>query len=178
MKRQKFVVILLVGILLAVIAIPVSPKGDADKETQPEEALQSSNDSYEHTLEKRLENLLGEVDGVGSVKVMLTLRTSAEKVIEKDRESTSQTVEETDAQGGTRVTKDSSTGTSTVYDSGEGNTQSPYVSKEISPEIEGVIISAQGGGNAVVVKNITEAVQALFDVDTHKIKVMKMNQSK
>ena len=34
-------------------------------------------------------------------------------------------------------------------------------------------VIAEGGNNAVVVKNITEAVQALFDVDTHKIKIMK-----
>ena len=32
-----------------------------------------------------------------------------------------------------------------------------------------------GGDNAIVIENITEAVQALFGVDTHKIKVMKHN---
>lgn len=40
-------------------------------------------------------------------------------------------------------------------------------------EVEGVAVIAQGGGNAVIVKNITEVVQALFDVETHKIKVIK-----
>ena len=30
--------------------------------------------------------------------------------------------------------------------------------------------------DAVVVKNITEAVQALFEIDTHKIRIMKKNQ--
>jgi stage III sporulation protein AG len=43
--------------------------------------------------------------------------------------------------------------------------------------VEGVVVIAEGGGNAVVIKNITEAIQALFDVDTHKIKVMKRNQT-
>ena len=36
-----------------------------------------------------------------------------------------------------------------------------------------VIVIAEGGDNPVVIENITEAVQALFGVDTHKIKVMK-----
>ena len=49
------------------------------------------------------------------------------------------------------------------------------VKKEMTPKIEGVVVIAQGGDDPVVMKNITEAVQALFDVDTHKIKVMKMN---
>ena len=44
-------------------------------------------------------------------------------------------------------------------------------------EVEGVAIIAEGAENAVAVKNITDVVQALFDVDSHKIKVMKGNQN-
>ena len=44
-------------------------------------------------------------------------------------------------------------------------------------KVEGVAIVAEGGDNAVVVRNITEVVQALFDVDSHKIKVIKGNQT-
>ena len=43
--------------------------------------------------------------------------------------------------------------------------------------VEGVAIVAEGGDNAVVVRNITEVVQALFNVDSHKIKVIKGNQT-
>ena len=39
--------------------------------------------------------------------------------------------------------------------------------------VEGVAIVAEGGDNAVTVRNITEVVQALFHVDSHKIKVIK-----
>ena len=39
---------------------------------------------------------------------------------------------------------------------------------------EGVLISAEGGGNPVVVQNIQEAVMALFQVDAHRIRIMKM----
>lgn len=45
-------------------------------------------------------------------------------------------------------------------------------------KVEGVAIVAEGGDNAVVVRNITEVVQALFNVDSHKIKVIKGNQTK
>lgn len=44
--------------------------------------------------------------------------------------------------------------------------------------VEGVVILAEGADNAVVVRNITEVVQALFDVDSHKIKVIESNQNK
>ncbi|MBQ8559688.1 MAG: hypothetical protein IJ439_06895 [Tyzzerella sp.] len=43
--------------------------------------------------------------------------------------------------------------------------------------VAGVAVVAEGGDNAVIVRNITEVVQALFDVDSHKIMVMKGNQT-
>lgn len=47
--------------------------------------------------------------------------------------------------------------------------------KKIEPEIEGVLVAAQGGGDETVVNEITYAVQVLFDVPVHKIKVVKMS---
>ena len=60
-----------------------------------------------------------------------------------------------------------------VYEQNSDGSQSPYVSMELSPEIEGVVVIADGGDDAVVIRNITEAVQALFGVEAHKIKIMK-----
>ena len=50
--------------------------------------------------------------------------------------------------------------------------------QELEPRVEGVIVIAEGGGNAQVKQNILEAVQALFSVEAHKIKIMKMEGSK
>ena len=41
-------------------------------------------------------------------------------------------------------------------------------------EITGVLIAAEGADNPVTVQNIQQAVMALFQVDAHKIKIMKM----
>lgn len=41
--------------------------------------------------------------------------------------------------------------------------------------VEGVAVIADGGENPVVVQNIIEVVQALFHVESHKIKVIKSN---
>ena len=55
---------------------------------------------------------------------------------------------------------------------GEENDGLLYASS--SEKVTGVLISAEGADNYVVVKNIQDAVMALFQVDAHKIKVMKM----
>ena len=128
---------------------------------------------YEEYLEKRTEETLRHVEGVGEVEVMITLRSTGQKIVEKDQQSSSQSTEETDSAGGTRSTEESSSDKTSVYEQGTDGAQIPYVTKEISPEVEGVVVIADGGDNAVVVRNITEAVQALFGVEAHKIKIMK-----
>ena len=45
-------------------------------------------------------------------------------------------------------------------------------------EVLGVLVAAEHGDDAVVIKKIMEAVQALFEVDTHRIKIVKMNLNK
>ena len=41
-------------------------------------------------------------------------------------------------------------------------------------EVTGVLVAAQGAGSAVTVQNIQQAIMALFQIDAHKIRVMKM----
>ena len=168
-KKDKWLIILLVGLLLVVIAMPVSDiKSDQTQdEQQMQKAENASEDTYADALETRLENALAK-EGVGNVKVMITLASSSEKVVEKDREMTSE-VQEGESGG-----KNTSSSETAVYANGNGE-ETPYVKQELSPRIEGVLVIADGGDNAIVIENITEAVQALFGVDTHKIKVMKHN---
>ena len=185
-KKDQLVILLLFGVLLLVIAIPTEPrkeKGSQEKNTGNEdnslrEEEQASSDSYERQQEERLKEVLQKVEGVGRVEVMITLRSSAEKVVEKDAPSRSQRTEEADSQGGSRTTQENEREETTVYEEGEDGKRTPYVVQERNPTVEGVIVIAQGGGNAVVKQNILEAVQALFPVEAHKIKIMKMEGSK
>lgn len=190
LKKDRLIIVLLAGILLVVIAIPTST---GEKEKTKSESTQSQGITAEQSLdqsaytqyvESHLEEILSQVERVGNVKVMVTLKASSEKVVEKDTETSSETVKEEDSQGGVRSTMTDSLAESTVYDgtgssgsSSMSDSQSPYVTKELSPVIQGIIVIADGGDDPVTVQNITEAVQALFDVDTHKIKVMKLNKN-
>ena len=109
-KKNQWVILLLVGILLVVIAIPTSSGTKADLEADISEWNATE-------TEERLENLLGQIQGVGEVHVMMTYQDES--------------------------------------------------------QVEGVVVVTECGGNAVMVRKITEVVQALFDVDAHKIKVIE-----
>lgn len=180
-KKNQLLILLLIGILLVVIAIPTPDKKQTSGTKDAREAARGSVDNvhtgsseeYEEYLENRVARTLEYVQGVGKAEVMITLKSSAQKIIEKDQQYTSQKTQEEDSSGGVRSVQDNTSDKTSIYEQGSDGSQSPYVSKELTPEIAGVVVIADGGDNAVVVKNITEAIQALFGVEAHKIKIMK-----
>lgn len=190
LRKDQLLILLLSGVLLMVIALPVEKKQKSSSSASGSNAGMERNinekfsgtdeEAYTAYLEERLDQTLSQIEGAGEVKVMITLKSSTEKVLDKDTESNQETVTEEDSQGGTRQSSKASKKESTVYGNESGSSQennSPYVSKELSPRIEGVVVIADGGGNAVVKENISSAVQALFDLEPHKIRIMK-KQSK
>ena len=112
---------------------------------------------YADDLEKEIAGILSRVEGVGKVEVLITLKSGNRKIVEKDERSTG----------------DDAAEETSVYRQNADGSSEPYVNTELSPGIEGVAVIAEGGGNPVVRQEITEAVQALFDVEAHKIKIMK-----
>ena len=177
LKKDQLLILLLAGILLMVIAVPAGKTKEhasSASDGNTGKTVRGTSDgtdeeAYTTYLEDRLSRILSQIEGAGEVKVMITLKSSAEKVLDKDTEE--------DSQGGTRQSSKASKKENTVYASDSDSTTqgsgSPYVSKELSPEIEGVVVIADGGGNAVVKENISSAVQALFDIEPHKIRIMK-----
>ncbi len=199
-QRDNLLILVLSGVLLFIIALPVKDSGtgkegsrkngqgernfQADVQTeQPSGSLPDglsvspSGEDYCAYLERKLTETLDGMDGVGKVKVMITLNSTEELVVEKDIPVTRSGTNERDAQGGSRIVNQSETAETTVYSTRDGDSE-PYVIKTLLPEIEGVVVVAQGAGNGRVNKSITEIVQALFDVEAHKIKVVKMEASR
>lgn len=159
-KRNKsdFVVLILLGVMVMIVAMPTGAK-QSQKETQTQEQkgqqLQTE-DSYKEQLQQ-LKELLEHMDGVGKTRVMLTFSDEGTDQLDKN------------------VTKDGNKKeeTTVVYDTGD--TRQPYVICRQMPKIEGVVVVAQGGGNAKTVTEISNAVMSLFPVEAHKVVVVKMS---
>lgn len=182
MDKNNWLILGLIGVLLLVIAIPTEKKEETpiresktqkigEKENQTETGRVQSGD-YKEELEEELTEMLQNMEGVGKVKVMITLKDGGESVVEKDSSDTSNKTEEIDKEGTSRTEIALQSQKETVYD---GKTDStPFIAKELNPKVEGVLILAEGADNTVVKQNISDAVLALFSVDAHKIKVVKM----
>lgn len=186
-SRENLIVLILVGVLLFIIAFPT--KKDQTKESNlTQSVLQAdesetktgetlncveSGESYVEKLEQRLKTALSSISGVGEVRVMITLKASEELVVEKESPVNRSATSENDSQGGNRTVNTTDIGETVVYKK-EGSNSTPYVIKSYYPEIEGVLIVAEGAGNGTVNRTMNEIAQALFGVEAHKVKVVKM----
>ena len=188
LRKDQLLIMVLAGVLLCVIALPVkksdsssrvqSDIADSNIDTmenkQTEQARQEQYDLYYTDYwEQKLEQALSCIEGAGSVEVLITLKESEEKILEKDvPEEMSETVE-ADAEGGNRTITERKIEEATVYTVNEAGQNVPYVSKVIQPVVEGVVVIAQGGDSEIVKQNIIETIQVLFGLDANKIRVVK-----
>ncbi len=192
---RRWIFLFLLGILLVVIAVPIeklSSHGLSDNRAGYGEGSQMNSGSngsrnngtndndvcasvntYEAELESRLTELLSRIEGAGAVQVMVTVSRSSELILQTDTSREENIVRETDSQGGTRDNAQRSEDSQTVLTGVSGSSQ-PYVVGEIMPQIEGVVVACEGGDRPAIQAEISAAVQALFDLAPHKIKVCKM----
>lgn len=195
MRKDQFVICILAGILLVIMAMPSTEKKnsnaskygiwDSDASIIEEKAKEETEETgqsekfgdaeeYESYMENKLEQAISAMEGAGKVKVMVTVNTSRELVVEKDVPITRNGTQESDSEGGNRNISEWKQEEETVYTRQNDGSSTPYVVKTLQPLIEGVVVVAQGGDRPEVRRNITEAIVALFDIEPHKIKVVKM----
>ena len=126
-----------------------------------------------NNLEERLENILGKIQGVGTVKVFINYSESSQTVAMYNENSKTSTTEETDTSGGTRKVEQTDSDKEIVYQEENGK-KTPILQKTLQPKIEGAIITAKGASNVNVKTNIIQAVEAATGLAAHKIQVFEM----
>lgn len=189
-KKDHFLIMILLGVLFLVIMWPTEKQTSSEEsvlwdsksdtidistdEITYDEAVINELAIYTEYLEAKLEETLKTMEGAGKTKVMITLKASAESIVEKDAPTRRSGSTEVDSAGGSRNTSDIETGQETVYFMNAAGQKIPYVKKTLQPLIEGVLVVTQGGNNEIIIRNITDAIKALFGVDEHKIKIVKM----
>ncbi|NLK97521.1 hypothetical protein [Defluviitalea saccharophila] len=134
-----------------------------------------SSKSYEEIMEERVEKIFSKMEGVGKVQVMITIAYGKEVHIAEDVNSSYSTTNEEDHQGGRREIKSEDIQNKIVMqNTGSGSAQ-PIVLKEKEPEIQGILILAEGGDDPRIKQQLTAASETLLGVPAHKVQVFKMN---
>lgn len=116
-------------------------------------------EEYKEELEKQLTESLKNIGGVGKVKVMITLESNREVVYENQKE-----YEKSLGENDEKYSEKKST---VIIDSGEAD--NGLIKRINEPEIRGVLVVCDGGGNAGVKAKVTEAVEKLFKISSARV---------
>lgn len=178
-KRVENLISLL--IILVITLIVINKILDTDTKENPgiqdEQGVELAQNEIENIstdLEKRLENILSKISGVGKVSVLLTYKETQALIPIYNINSSKSTIEEKDSSGITKKTENESIQKDVI----KTNTDSNVITeKNIMPVIEGAIVTASGADDINIKSNIISAVEAVTGIATHKIQVFKMEES-
>lgn len=160
-KKEKVLRIAVFAGIIGMILILVSNIGE-DKEEQKTTDLASDNiefnltETYNLKMETELKEILMTIKGVGKADVLLTITSTEEYVYAETQKNTS-------------------SGSENNYVIIDGGSKKEALVKKVNtPQISGVVIVCEGGGNAKVSEKIYRAVSTALGIPTTKIYVTEM----
>ena len=120
------------------------------------ESKSDSNENLQVNMEEKLNNLISKIENVGKVNVLINYDGTNEQIILKNTESK--------IENGVKVETETA-----VLIGGK-----PYVIKENSPKVNGVVVVCEGADNLSVKLNIIEVIKTMLNVSSENIKIIKM----
>ena len=151
-KKYKFVLlVVLVGIILMLLSVSSQTKETEENKSQiPQESFDLA------AMEQRMEEVLGKIDGVGKLRLMLTLQSGTRLTLAED----------------TQRDQDRTQRETVTLNRGSGN-QEIVITNRFYPVYQGAVVVCQGADSSAVRLAITETVQALTGLPSDRIRVAK-----
>lgn len=145
--------------------LPANGVGDSQTERYISE---STEEDYVNNMERKLEEILKKIKGVGEVYVMITFDDTSEKIPVFNTSQTIEKTDEKDSQGGTREVTREDLSQQIVVGSGGS---SLMIMKETKPKVRGVIVVAEGAENIEVKEKLYSAVKTVLGISGNKVEV-------
>ncbi|HHT65835.1 MAG TPA: hypothetical protein GX017_07070 [Clostridiales bacterium] len=135
------------------------PTGSDDKDTQDQEY--------------RLKKILSSMKGAGRVEVMISYKTGKELIPAMNTVESNTETEEKDSNGGIRKVRQVDTNSQPVSMTTSEGSQ-PLITREIQPEVLGVVVIAEGAEDIRVRMELQQAVQTVLGVHANQVDVFVM----
>ena len=163
-KNYYFMLIGLMGIMLLISGGEIISK--KENTIQQDIFLQE----YKIKTEKELADFLETIEGVGEVKVIISLESGQENIYAQEEKAVNNTKKE----NRTDDYADSSTYENEYVIIKNTGEEQALIEKTMQPVVQGVAVSCSGADDISVVLAVTNSVSVVLDVPTHRICVTKM----
>ena len=155
-KKYRYVAL----VVLAGVVLMLLPSGKGEQQTSSDQPVNVSEAYSLAETEKRLEQLLGRIRGVGQVQVMLTLKSGSSLQLAENRSTSLRDTE--DRQDRDVVTLNRGSGYEDVV-----------VTEQTYPVYQGAVVVCQGAGDSGVHLAVVQAVSVLTGLGSDKITVVQ-----
>ncbi len=155
-KKYKYVAL----VVLAGVVLMLLPSGKGEQQTVSDQPVNVSETYSLAETEKRLEQLLGRIRGVGQVQVMLTLKSGSSLQLAENRSTSLRDAE--NRQDRDVVTLNRGSGYEDVV-----------VTEQTYPVYQGAVVVCQGAGDSSVNLAVIQAVSVLTGLGSDKITVVQ-----
>ena len=150
--------LLFIAVFICLIMLILLSYGSSETEKSPESTTSSVIVDEQAQTQKKLEEIIARIDGVGNVSVMITYGSSGEYVYAENSKSES------------NGDKQSVNSEIVLHESPEGNDEGLIVSVK-NPDISGVAVVCDGGYSMKIKAEITELVTRLFGIGADRVYV-------
>ncbi|MFO7818719.1 MAG: hypothetical protein R6V17_00625 [Halanaerobacter sp.] len=171
--RYLFVLIL-VGVFFMLVGNlfdPSTQDKSLERVTEDNSQSRERNFSLEEELEKRLEDVLSQVSGAGTVAVNITLDTGTKKIYARNSNDSNKKILEEDKSGGVRETEQQEQRSEIVI-LDQGGASEAVIKKKVRPQIRGVLVISEGAADSRIKADLIDAVRVGLGIKSHKIKVL------
>ena len=169
-KRNTYIAV--IGIALVLIIAFSNCSGEGENSVSDTSAKVFDHNEYSAQLEEKIEKIVESIEGAGKCSVMITLEKTEEYVFFTEEKISTNTLEET-AQDKTKQTieSDKETKAGVVENRNSGN--DVLVTTTLMPQVGGVVVICEGGGNVLVQERVTNAVATALNIPHNRVFVTK-----
>lgn len=177
---EYFILVLAIAIVIGLFSNWFQPVNHGQEAAAVQDQANNppavSDDENIQDQEYRLKQILSSMKGAGRVEVMITYKTGKELIPAMNTVESNTETEEKDSNGGIRRVSQVDTNSQPVSMTTSEGSQ-PLITREVRPEVLGVIIIAEGAGDIQVRMELQKAVQTVLGVRANQVDIFVMEDN-
>ena len=166
-KTTIFIIIGFIGMVLILFS------DSFKKETSHKTDNKFDEQAYINDLEKKVTNILKQIDGVGDCQVMITLETGTEYVYATEVRSNVNTSTDNTYSDKQRIDNQNNKEDKFIIIRDSDGSEKPVLVKKIEPTVKGVAVICDGGDKVYVRQQVVETVMTVLNVPSTRVCVIK-----
>lgn len=132
-----------------------------------------TSEEFVQKLEQRLTEVVGNIDGAGQNRVMVTLENGVQYVYATEQKTGSNRVEDTGDSSNRLSQQDDSEESVIVVDAEDG--RKGLLVTELEPIVKGVVVVCEGGDQEDVQQRVSQAVTTALNITSKRVYVTKLS---